>query len=55
MSDREEKSEMIVNGDCMPDAERIGQILINMSQGNKEKLITFLEAVNFLDKWKESA
>lgn len=55
MSDYEENSEMIVNSDCMSDAEAVGQALINMSQGDKAKLNTFLEAVNFLDKWKEPA
>lgn len=55
MSDCKEKTEMLVSSDCKSEAETVGQLLIEMSQGNKVKLEAFLEAANFLDKWKEPA
>lgn len=54
-SDCKSNSEVLVSSDCKSEAEAVGQALINMSQGNKGKLEAFLEAVNFLDKWKEPA
>ena len=55
MSSCKDISETLVSSCCKSEAEQIGELIVEMSQGNKMKLEAFLEAVNFLDKWKEPA
>lgn len=50
-----ENMETMISSECKAEAEELANILAKMSDGKKERLEIFLEALRFWERWGKSA